>query len=514
MGILETHPGNLERKAARGGVAMVISKMLNQAIGIGVVWIQVHYLSVWAYGVFELFMGTVVFINTLGNVGASDIVRRFIPEFIEKNERNCVAVTIRILLIVRLVASAIFLVFAVLFFDKFGDFFNIEEYEAAFTLFAIGALATTEAVLMNYVYWAMLKQVQYSIVFTIYNITRFAAFYWVLNIGGGLPEVIAVDACSNLLLFLGLYLPFARRFDAKGASDKSRPPVKRMAKYGLFMYLNNLGNIFFNMTTDKYVISAVMGKMALGYYSFAVRVAMAASKWMPDQLVGSAIEPFIYRDYTRRNSEDVLSEQFSKIVTFEAFFVLPTMVFVLIFSQPLIRYVFDPKYLPATWILAGLAVVFAISTLRFPLVLVATAKERVKLLFATQTVFAIYNLVADIVLVKAIGLWGAVVATGTAIVFLIITLWIGLSREVLLKIEGGAVGKIFVNTTLMGGFFYLARSRISSLWTLIAAFLVGGSLYLLLSYINPPYDRETLRFMWNIIKRGKRSENNTPIDSK
>ena len=96
---------NLDRRVTRGGVALIISRMINQFIGFGVVWLQAHYLSVWAYGVFELFLGTVVIINTLGNVGVSDIARRFLPEFAEKNEYNYIAITIRLILLISAVGK-------------------------------------------------------------------------------------------------------------------------------------------------------------------------------------------------------------------------------------------------------------------------------------------------------------------------------------------------------------------------------------------------------------------------
>lgn len=493
---------DLGRSFARGGKALVLSRIINQFIGLGVVWSQANYLSVWAYGVFELFIGTIVIINTLGNVGVADIAKRFLPEFAEKNRDDFISVTVRILLIVRFTVSAMVLLFAYFFYDKVGAFLNIEEYRDVFGLFAVGALFTTETFLMTYCYSALFKQVRYVIVFTAHNIFRFVAFFFILRSGGGLAEAVAIDGASHLLLFLGLYVPLAEEYPFDREAIR-KLPGKRMSNYGFFMYLNNLGNILFNTTADKYVISAMLDKAALGYYSFAVRLGYAALQWMPHNLIGSVIEPFIYRGYIRENKEEALAEKFAKIITLEAFFMIPTTVFFLTFASPVIEHIFDSKYLPASGILGGLAIVFAVSTLRFPLSIVATAKERVKLLFVAQTVFAIYNLVADIVFAKYIGLWGIVLATGTASLFLIIALWIGISRFAVLRVETVPLFRMTANAFLMGVFFWFARDFANSLLAVIASFLAGGSLYLILSYFNPPYDRETLKEIWRFFKESR-----------
>ncbi|HDR91430.1 MAG TPA: hypothetical protein ENN75_04175, partial [candidate division Zixibacteria bacterium] len=214
--------------------------------------------------------------------------------------------------------------------------------------------------------------------------------------------------------------------------------------------------------------------------------------------------PFIYRNYFRENKDEALAEKFAKIITLDAFFLVPTTVFFLTFASPVIEFIFDSKYLPASGILGGLAVVFAVSSLRFPLSIVATAKERVKMLFVTQTVFAIYNLVADIVLAKYIGLWGIVIATGTASLFLVISLWIWISRFAELRLEIVPLAKIGANAFLMGLFFWFAKGAANSLLTVIGLFLAGGLLYLILSYFNPPYDRETLKKIWQFFKESRK----------
>jgi len=496
----------IRRRAFRGGAAMVLGKFINQAIGFGVVWTQAHYLNVDAYGVFGLFLGTAMYIATLGNMGTSDIVRRFIPEFAEKDEKDNIAVTVRALLLIRFAGSAVVLGLVVLLYNWIGPILNILEYKTAFTFYAIGILFFMEARLMYFIYWALLEQVRYTVALTGYNIFRLVTFFIVLRASGGLVEALAVDAASQLILFLGLYIPFTFEFDIKKGLANSSIPVKRLARYGLFMYFGNLGHIFFNTTTDMYVISAYLNQVQLGYYAFAVNIGNAIMKWMPSKLVGSIVESVVYRDYTRKGSDENLSKQFMKIISAEAFFVIPTMVLLITFSEPIIRWVFDIKYLPAKGILAALGVVFAVTALRFPLDLIATTKEKVRLLFISQIIFAIYNLIADLLLVPLFGLWGAVIATGSSVLFIIVTLWVALSRYIRLTIETPTLLRIAINASGMGLFFYLIKGTVGSLAHFILAFLAGGCIYLILSWFNRPFDKETIAHVLAFIKNEENAD--------
>ena len=489
----ESNISGLRKRAIRGGWAMVVSKIVNQGISFGVVWIQAHYLPVDQYGIFGMLLGTVMYISTLGSGGSSDIVRRFLPEFAEEGEKWKIAATVRGVVLVRFVLSALFLGLTLVFFRYFAGFLDITDYRFAYSFFTLGILFTVEARLMWVIYWALLKQVKYSVIFTIYNLLRLVTFYLVLKSGGGLIEALAVDAGSQIFLFLALYIPFVAEYPLKKEPHEQDVPVRRLSRFGAFMYFGNFGHILFNTTTDMYVISAFMDKVSLGYYSFAVNLGRAVMKWMPTKLVGSVIESVVMRDYTRRDSADALPMQFSKIVTAEAFFVIPSTVFMLTYASPLIREVFGTKFLPAENILRGLAVVFAVSSLKFPLEIVARALEKAKLLFYTQVFFAVYNLVGDLILIPRIGLWGAVLATGSSHLLVVVTIWIILGGEVSLPLEKIPLLKIAATAFLMGIFFHFPAKEVASVWSFIGCFLAGGLLYLILTAVNPPYPGDVLK---------------------
>jgi len=471
---------------------MIVGKFLNQFISFGVVWIQVHFLSVWAYGIFGLFMGTVLYVAALGSAGTPDIARRFLPEFAEQDKNREIAITVRALLIIRLIVSALVLGLILLFYDYIGPILNIGDYRSAFALFSVGILIAMEARLMYVVNWALLQQLRYMIVFTAYNIVRIVAFYLILKNGGGLVGALTAEIITQIIFFLAMYFPFSCQFDYRSKSEDYKLPVKRMIKYGIYMYYGNFGQVLFNTTTDLYVISAFLDPIKLGYYAFSVNIGQAIMKWMPTKLIGSVIQPIVYRDYTRRGSSAALPEQFSRIISAEAFFTIPTVMFLISFSEPLIREIFDPKYLPARWILAVLSITFAVVALRFPLDLVATSLEKVKILFTTQVVFSIYNIVMDIILVPIWGLWGAVAATSSALVFLVISIWILLSKHIELGVEIGSLLKISINSLVMGGYFWFFKDKVGGLGEFIAILIGGGLIYILMSFVNRPFDDETI----------------------
>ncbi|MCK5833275.1 oligosaccharide flippase family protein [bacterium] len=497
-----SHDADIKKAAIRSGKAMVYGKILNQAISFGVVWIQAHYLPVWAYGVFGLFIGTVTYVNTLSNAGTGEIARRFIPEFTEKGEIEAIGRTVRGLVLIRFIFCALFLGIIVLLFDYLGPLLKIADYKSLFIFYSFGIIFTLECFLLFGVYWALLRQPFYMIIFTVHNLFRLVAFYYVLSRGGGLVGALAVDAISYFFLFIALYLPFINEFDIKSFSF-SNLPIKRMFRYGIYMYSSNLGFIFFSTSTDLYVISALLDKHELGLYAFAATLGQAIMKWMPDRLIGSIIETAIYREFARKGDTEKLQLYFSKVLTLQTFFVVPTAIFVVIFASPIIENVFDSKFLPSSAICGGLAVVFAIAAFKYPLTLVATSLEKTRLLFFSQTVFAVYNLIADIVLIPILGLWGAVIATGSSFLFMIISIWITLGRLVRLPVEGIALFKILVNSSIMGVYLYYLSDKISSIFGLIAAIISAGVIYLLISYFNCPVDKELRKkLLSSLFKKG------------
>jgi len=69
-----------------------------------------------------------------------------------------------------------------------------------------------------------------------------------------------------------------------------------------------------------------------------------------------------------------------------------------------------------------------LNAFHMPVGLIAQLKEKADIILYSK-VFAVYNLVADIFLIKYFGIWGAVAATGTAVLGKNIFIWYSVREE-------------------------------------------------------------------------------------
>jgi O-antigen/teichoic acid export membrane protein len=106
-------------------------------------------------------------------------------------------------------------------------------------------------------------------------------------------------------------------------------------------------------------------------------------------------------------------------------------------------------------------------------------------------VFALYNLVLDIILVPKWGLNGAAFATGTSMLFTYVYFLIATKFFIGVDITfpWKSVFKIGFNTLITAVFsYYVFSSHVTGLMTLLIALGLSGIIYLLISYFNRPFD--------------------------
>jgi O-antigen/teichoic acid export membrane protein len=113
------------------------------------------------------------------------------------------------------------------------------------------------------------------------------------------------------------------------------------------------------------------------------------------------------------------------------------------------------------------------------------------------SVFALYNLVMDIILIPIYGIMGAAVATGSASVFLYLYVWATFRYS--LKMDIGfpfAAGtRILVNTAVMAVITALFLRYVDSAVMVIAAAVLGAVVYVISSYFNKAFSEDERRLI-------------------
>jgi len=170
---------------------------------------------------------------------------------------------------------------------------------------------------------------------------------------------------------------------------------------------------------------------------------------------------------------ETLNYNFNFLMKIIAFIAFPTFVCLLMFSDKIILYLFDQKYLPALNVLNVFTTFMIINSFQFPLQLVVQAKEKVKITFISK-IFSVYNLIGDILIINFMGIVGVGLVTCTARLFENIFIFIKIRKHVPLTIDFAPLLKIGINSLILT----------------VCLILLSIVIYLLISYINKSFLEE------------------------
>ena len=124
--------------------------------------------------------------------------------------------------------------------------------------------------------------------------------------------------------------------------------------------------------------------------------------------------------------------------------------------------------------------------LSFPIGLVLQSIEKVQILLYSK-IFAIYNLVADLLLINSYGVIGIALATGSAVLFKNIFCYLFARKYTGLIADFKGLAIIFINSLLMGFLLFPVRSMVVDIPSFILITLLGIVIYFALAYLNKAF---------------------------
>lgn len=187
----------------------------------------------------------------------------------------------------------------------------------------------------------------------------------------------------------------------------SRSILYRYLHYGKYVLGNNLSSLIFR-NTDSFLASAIISAVASAYYSTSTRISNFSD--MPSQVLGDIMFPKASK-ILKDGKGEAIKELYEKTVAATMTFTLPVIILVLIFSRQIIfimagKQYFDAIPLLRLVILYGLFLPFI---RQFGNIMDVTSKPHIN--FLTMFVFALINIILNILGLKYIGLLGSAYAT-------------------------------------------------------------------------------------------------------
>jgi O-antigen/teichoic acid export membrane protein len=187
---------------------------------------------------------------------------------------------------------------------------------------------------------------------------------------------------------------------------------KRMFKYGLFNNFNDAGTLLLGGATDNFFIAAFIDPISVGIYAFYGRLNEMSINVLPIRLFDNIIQPLFF-SIKPEEANYRLRQFFTFLLDINLILQWAILSFVIVYHAELVRVVFGGKYIEYSWLLPLISFFSTLNSIAVPVTLVAQYQEKAEIILLSK-IFVAYSLVAMIVLLPLLGLYGAILARGSA----------------------------------------------------------------------------------------------------
>jgi O-antigen/teichoic acid export membrane protein len=190
-----------------------------------------------------------------------------------------------------------------------------------------------------------------------------------------------------------------------------RGEIKHIFSFGLQMYLTQIA-VAVHMQIDKLYLALFTGLAAAGFYNIAGDTAWKIRS-IPEILLNPVMAAA--SELNARRAQEKLRELYFRSHKYLALFGLPSLVFVVVFSRPLVHLWLGPKLAVVAYPLAVLAAIDFFNLTTGPGYLIYVGRGMLRPGIYSAFIGVLLNLVLSLVLIYYLGLSGAVWGTTVAV---------------------------------------------------------------------------------------------------
>ncbi len=470
----------------------------------------VRYLSPEDYGSYKLIFSIGAVLTFIASFGVEKAIARYIPEYIEKKHYLSVNRLVFIAIFLRFIGVSFLLFLSNFFSDWYFAFFNFT------TLLKSWYLVICIFLLISQLYQvfgiaflnAYLEIKKNSLVKILKSFLMVLMLGIVILYDLEFRGIVLMILMTELLTFTIYGIMGVRKImhNSKIGREVITKPApfeyRRVGKFMMFSYILSGMNVFRDIAVDNFVISHYLGMKQVGLYAFAVTFVTLINSFNPGVILKSVFNYLFIRKYTQTNDTADLIYGNSLIIKLCSFIMFPLYVILSVMAKPIIIYIYSSEYLPALPVIYCLAFFFSLRCFVQGIGLIISTLEILHIrIFAI--IFSLYNLIMDIVLVKYIGILGAAIATGSALLLTIVFYYLVIIFYVKIKIGFPlvAIMKILFNAFIVSVLLMYFKSTVKDLTSLLLALLSGIVIYLCISYFNKPFNEKDRNYINRVIGR-------------
>lgn len=392
----------------------VVFRIIAQGIGVVATICLVRLLSEHDYGIYNLLYSLIALMGMFFSFGIANSLQRYIPEYYSRGEYRLAHSLYKTASIIRLISNAAILGSILLLWDHVAPLLKLAEYKPYFILFSMVIILHLQRTLLETClnsYFLQKFSQGISVFFVLAKGLGYIAALW---FSWDIWLVIIIDLTAYIITFCMLEVIYHKKIPKTGGIYHTFDidERKRITRYALFYNFNDAGAGVLDNDFDNFIIVMYLDPIAVGAYAFCHRISKMAEQALPVNYLLHVLQPLFFSSNTKP-SPDQTSQNFQILLKATYLFQIPLFCFFLLLSQECINILFGGKFLDYHLILIAIAFISLINAFQTPVALVAQFKERADIILYSK-IFAVYNLIADIIFIHYFGLWGAVLATGSA----------------------------------------------------------------------------------------------------
>jgi O-antigen/teichoic acid export membrane protein len=372
------------RRIVQNTLFSLASKLQGTVLNYFTTLVLLHALSVEGYGLYSLlFVGVTYNLGLLTRFGIPNVLTRFIPEYYAQSNYRVIGRLFRAANLVQTAAAALMLGVVCIFAPQIALLIKFGGSETVLRVFSVGAFAFLLSENFRLLMGGMFRQRVILAVNLVYNFARLGTLFFVAQLPNPLLAVVIAEGALFGLLLLVYHIAYRRTLRVRIAADYERPdeiiPWRRFTRYAGLYYLNEVGVTLLNQATDLFLVSSLLGDMAVGLYGLANRILQIAMGVLPNKVLGDVIEPAFFSEYGASTPQKARFG-FNLFMKISLLASLPIGLWLALMGRPAIVQLFDPRYGDAAAILAVSGLCLPIISLRMPFGLLLQNAERPDLL--------------------------------------------------------------------------------------------------------------------------------------
>lgn len=458
----------------------LVFKTISQIFGGIAAVLIVRALSEAEYGVYNLLYSVIALLGMVASLGISNTLQRYLPEYYQKGEFRLARNLYRTASLLRLFSNTLILGLVLVFWEMVSPLLNLTAYKPLFMLFSLVIFLDMQRSMLDICLSSFFLQKYSKLIGCIFPLTKLIGYGLIIVYDKAILYAILADLLAYVLVFTGLQILYQKKIPSSGGKHETfpAPEKKRVIRYAMFYNLSDAGDGIFNSYFDNFIIMMFMTPTAVGAYSFCITLTTLIGSVLPIHYFKEIIRTAFFSagSSNRENNATLFFQHTYKI---HSIFTIPCLGFLMVFGHDLIQVCFEGKFIEYLPILC--TIFFFFEVLAFPAGMVAQLREKADIVLYSK-MFAVYNLLADFILIKHFGLWGAVFATGTAILGKKCFIWYFIRKDACFKGMGGFFLKAVSFWVVTSVLLYAATAGITYPWLRLALGGIGFAAAFILQF--------------------------------